>query len=99
VSIAFFGVVEAEEALKKCPQARRYLVCTQYTDEKLKAQAGGRSLSLFLDTSQITSFCKKPDQVYSSRKGSGSSKASTSRSCRKPSANEWLASRSLCTWT
>ena len=63
VSQAFFGLVEAEEAQKKCPQVRHYMVCTQYTDEKLKAQAGGPAVSQFLEAAQITSLCKKPDQV------------------------------------
>ena len=38
-------------------------MCTQYTNEKVKAQAGGPSLSLFLESLQITAFCKKPDLV------------------------------------
>ena len=64
VSISFFALLEAEEPLRKCPQVRHYLVCTQYTNEKVKAQAGGPSVSLFLENSQITGFCKKPHLVY-----------------------------------
>ena len=50
-------------ALKKCPQVRHDLVCTQYTNEKVRAEAGGPSVSLFLENSQIAAFCKKPDLV------------------------------------
>ena len=63
VSIAFFGLVESEEALKKCPQVRHFLVTTQYTSEKTRAQAGSPSMSQFLEPTQITAFCKKTDQV------------------------------------
>ena len=63
VSISFFGAVESEEALKKCPHVRHHLVTTQYTVEKVKAQAGGPAMSQFIEISQIVSFCKKPDQV------------------------------------
>ena len=35
-----YGVIKSG-GLKKCPQVRHYLLCAQYTNEKLKAQAGG----------------------------------------------------------
>ena len=58
VSVNFFGCLDQEEALKKCPQVRHYLTTTQYTNEKTKAQAGDPSISQFLEAPQITSFCK-----------------------------------------
>ena len=61
VSTAFFQTLVSEEALSKCPQTRLYLVITQYTTKKLRAQAGGPSVSQFLETSQILGLCKKPD--------------------------------------
>ena len=64
VSMSFFGLLDAEPALKKCPQVRHYLVCTQYTNENEKAQVGGPSVSLFLENAQITALCKKPDVVH-----------------------------------
>ena len=61
VSTSFFQSLVSEEALSKCPQTRLYLVMTQYTMEKTRAQAGGPSVAQFLDTSQILGLCKKPD--------------------------------------
>ena len=61
VSTAFFMVLVSEEALSKCPQTRLYLVICQYTAEKTKVQAGGPSVSQFLEPSVITNLCKKPD--------------------------------------
>ena len=63
ISISFFQAVVSEESLKKCPFARLYLVITQYTTEKVRAQAGGPSVSQFLDVPQIQGLCKKPDQL------------------------------------
>ena len=63
VSIAFFSNLESEQAMKQCPQVRHFLLCSQYCTDKVKAQAGGPSVSQFLEASQIVAFCKKPDQV------------------------------------
>ena len=41
VSIAWFSLLDTEEALKKCPHVRLYLILTQYTKEKTREQAGG----------------------------------------------------------
>ena len=61
VSTSFFQSLMSEDALSKCPQTRLYLVMTQYTMEKTRAQAGGPSVAPFLDTSQILGLCRKPD--------------------------------------
>ena len=63
MSIAFFSNLESEQALKQCPQVRHFLLCSQYCQDKVKAQAGGPSVSQFLEASQIAAFCKKPEQV------------------------------------
>ena len=63
VSIAFYGALESEPALKKAPHLRLYLTSTQYTSEKVKTQAAGPAISQFLETSQLTSLFKKPDQI------------------------------------
>ena len=53
ISISYFQAVVSEESLKKCPFSRLYLVMSQYTAEKVRAQAGGPSVSQFLDGPQI----------------------------------------------
>ena len=63
VPISFFQTLASEEALKKCPQVRHYLAATQYTVEKTRASGNGPDISVFLEAAQLTSFCKKPDQV------------------------------------
>ena len=64
VSVGFYHSLESEEALKKAPQVRHFLLTTQYTTEKVKAQGSGAAgVSQFLEPTQITAFCKKPDQV------------------------------------
>ena len=54
VSIAFYGALESEPALKKAPHLRLYLTSTQYTAEKVKTQAAGPAISQFLEASQLT---------------------------------------------
>ena len=61
VSTSFFQSLVSEEALPKCSQTRLYLVMTQYTLKKTRAQVGGPSVAQFLDTSLILGLCKKPD--------------------------------------
>ena len=61
VSTSFIQSLVSEQSLVKCPYIRMYLVCTQYTTEKVKVQAGGPSVSMFLEPSIIGALCKKPD--------------------------------------
>ena len=61
ISTSFFQAVVNEELLSKCPCTRLYLVITQYTSDKVRSQAGGPSVSQFLDAPQIQGLCKKPD--------------------------------------
>ena len=63
VSIAYYGALESEPALKKAPNLRLYLTSTQYTSEKVKTQAAGPAISQFLEASQLTCLFKKPDQI------------------------------------
>ena len=63
VSIQFFQVLGTEEALKKCPQLRLYLIQSQYSGEKTKAQSLGPDVAQFFDITMIVSLCKHPDQV------------------------------------
>ena len=63
VSISFFELLVNEEALKKCPETRMALLLTQYTSEKVRFQAGGPSVSAFLETTQIVNLCKKPESL------------------------------------
>ena len=63
VSTSFFEILMSEEALGKCPYTRLALLLTQYTTEKTKVQAGGPSVSQFLESSVITGLCKKPDTL------------------------------------
>ena len=58
MSTSFFRTFVSEEALSKCPQTRLYLVMTQYTMEKTRAQASGVFVAQFLDTSQIMGLSK-----------------------------------------
>jgi hypothetical protein len=61
VSTSFFQTIVSEEALSKCPHTRLHLVISQYTTEKMRVMAGGPGVSMFLETGQITSLCRKPD--------------------------------------
>ena len=61
VSTAFYQCLTSEPILQKCPYMRLSLVCTQYSTEKLRAQAGGASISCFLESTQIVTLCKKTD--------------------------------------
>ena len=63
VPTTFFSLLTSEEALKKCPQVRHYLMTTQYTMEKVREQSSGPATAQFLESAQITSLCKKPDQL------------------------------------
>ena len=63
VSIQFFQVLGTEEALKKCPQLRLYLIQSQYSGEKTKAQSLGPDVAQFFDITMIASLCKHHDQV------------------------------------
>ena len=63
VSISFFELLVSEEALKTCPESRMALVYTQYTSDKVRFQAGGPSVSAFLETNQIVALCKKPESL------------------------------------
>ena len=64
MSVGFYHSLESEEALKKAPQVRHFLLTTQYTTEKVKAQASGApGVSQFLEPTQITAFCKSPNKV------------------------------------
>ena len=49
VSTSFFQHLVSEEALSKCPYTRMYLLICQYTNEKVKGQAGGPSVAQFLE--------------------------------------------------
>ena len=68
VSTSFFQTLVAEEILSKCPHTRLHLVLTQYTSEKTRVQAGGPSVSQFLEPSTITALCKKADTLKTSRR-------------------------------
>ena len=61
VSTSFVSVLVSEEPLNKCPYTRAYLLLTQYTNEKLRTQVGGPGVSQLIETSLVTSLCKKPD--------------------------------------
>ena len=63
ISTSLFQTLVSEEALSMCSFSRLYLAITQYTTEKLRAQAGGPSVSQFLDIGQILGLCKKPDHL------------------------------------
>lgn len=57
----FFQSLTSEELLLKTPYLRHFLLLTQYTDEKVRAQAGSASMAAFLDSAFIQSLAKKPD--------------------------------------
>ena len=61
VSNAFFQALVSEEALQKAPFTRHYILLTQYTVEKSRAQAGGPSIAAFLETQSISQIAKRPD--------------------------------------
>jgi hypothetical protein len=63
VSNVFFGTLVNEECLQKAPFLRHYLLLSQYTTEKTRAQAGGPSIAAFLETGTIVQLVKKPDLV------------------------------------
>ena len=63
VSMSFFQLLVTEEALKKCPETRMALLFTEYTSDKVRCQAGGPSVSAFLETQQIVTLCKKPESL------------------------------------
>ena len=62
VSNAFYETLTGEAALKTTPCTRHYLLLTQYTNEKVRAQAQGASVSAFLEPSAIVNgLVKKPE--------------------------------------
>ena len=63
VSIQFFQVLGTEEALKKCPQLRLYLIQSQYSGEKTKAQSLGPDVAPFFDIAMTASLCNHHCQV------------------------------------
>ena len=63
VSATFFANLVTEQILEKCPHTRLHIVMTQYTSEKTRLQAGGPSVSQFIDPPVITALCKKPDTL------------------------------------
>ena len=89
VSISFFELLVNEEALKKCPETRMALLYTQYTSEKVRFQAGGPSVSAFLETQQIVALLRV---WWTWRAQARTSKTSTRRL--------WFSAweRSLQTW-
>ena len=48
---------------ESAPFDRLHLTLTQYTTEKVRVQAGGPSVSQFLDPSLVVGLCKKPDHL------------------------------------
>ena len=59
VSITFFEHVASEPAFKSCPQLRHYLVCTQYTKEKVRSQPQCAQKASFLEVKQLQNRCKQ----------------------------------------
>ena len=53
ISTTFFLTLVQEVNLRNTPFTRMYLVMTQYTTEKTKAQSSGPNISQFLETPQI----------------------------------------------
>ena len=54
-----------EETLSNCPHTRLALAVAQYTDEKVKEQAGGPSISQFIEQPQLVALCRKPESLQS----------------------------------
>ena len=63
VSNNYFATLVAEEGLQKAPFLKHYLLLSQYTPEKVRAQSAGPSICAFIETQTIVQLVKKPDQV------------------------------------
>ena len=63
VNNAFFEALTSEAALLKTPLLRHYLLLTQYTKEKTRAQAGNADVSVFLEPANIVALVKKGELI------------------------------------
>ena len=61
VSTAWMEHLVTEEPLQKCPHTCVALWVCQYTHDKVKSQSSGPAIANFLDSSNLSSLCKKPD--------------------------------------
>ena len=58
----------AEDNLRTAPLVKMYLLCSQYTLDKVINYAGGPSHAAFLDPGSISSFAKKAEFVQEMEK-------------------------------
>ena len=63
VNNAFFEALTNEEALRGASLLRHYLLLTQYTCEKTRAQAGSAAVSVLLEPANIVALVKKGEFV------------------------------------
>ena len=61
MSTAWMEHLVTEEPLPKCPHTCVALWVCQYTHDKVKSQSSGPAIANFLDSSNLSSLCKKPD--------------------------------------
>ena len=63
VSTDFIKNLNSETALNNAPLAKMYILFTQYTNDKVRTQFNGPSVSQFLEGSCLANLCKKPQVV------------------------------------